>query len=882
MTRTRSLCELALVLAIAAIWALALGCGDDENDLDIDASPGDDDDDDSTPEPPGPAGEDAEAYQDGTELVLRNKYVSLRYDLVAGTYNVFNEYGTLIIQNAEARAQSGVILPVHVWRSSDPYQSAWHAESVETPLGSGLAVHVRRGLDPDHPLLWQTFIVLDGQSPILSTVEVFNLADRAVHVGAIYPLRTDPVRGQALVGKKDDLRVLTNGAFNYIEFSVPMYTGRDLVVSDWSALVYNQAEQTSLHLGFLTFDPSQPVVFVGPIGGSERGQEIHADCEYEPAKTIGPGESLTSDVMVLDVGENDPFAALETYADRIKAWQDIQTWLERHPDIGIPVGWNSWSGGGSSGGYGTNIDEEIILANMDFADRELRMWGMNYFQIDDGWQTARGDWFVRTDRFPDHGDMNGIEWLMHRANSLGFQTGLWVQGFHADEESEVYRNHPDWIAQDLLGGLIENDEPLLDVTNPAVQTYLTEMIERLKDWGIQWLKLDFAYRIAFTEDWYEPNMSRMEVYKTGVEVYREALGPDVFFLNVAVNGPNYGLIDSCRLTLDTMPAFEGESDDPYGPLAPVQNQGLKPMYRDSARRYYLNTRVWINHPDLIFFRAHREDRIPPLTLNESRTFLSSVSLQAGLVKIGDIIVDLSPEAVDSYRRIMPASDLPGRPLDMFRREFPEIWSVPVDDFDEPYHVIGLLNWGINRDLTKIPPTFLSDNARVLSVPMVEADLDPSATYLAFEFWTQEYLGEVETVLEVDVPARTPRIVALRPALNRPQLLGTNRHLMGGYGVVRSLAWDAAEATYTVVMEGSSGTEFAPFENRLTLHVPEGFAAEGVTIDDADGWEIVDPALTTDDETAVVTFSVARTPAACAGDEPCTHPDVAVVVQFSTP
>jgi hypothetical protein len=343
----------------------------------------------------------------------------------------------------------------------------------------------------------------------------------------------------------------------------------------------------------------------------------------------------------------------------------------------------------------------------------------------------------------------------------------------------------------------------------------------------------------------------------------------VFLLNVAVVGWNYGLIDASRLTLDTMPAWEGESEAPYSIAGGLMNQGLKPMYRDCARRYYLHGNLWLNHPDLTFYRAHRDPRIPPLTLNESSTFTTAVALQGGIVKIGDRIVGLAPEAVDDLRRILPVYGKGGRPLDLFRREFPEVWSLAVEDFDEPYHVLGLLNWGVNVDLTRWPYPFVEDAARQIGASASETGLNPETAYLAFEFWTQTFLGESDGGLAMTVPARTPRVVALRPKKGRPQFLGTNRHVLGGAGVVRSLNWNKGTKTLTGVQEGSIGTEYAPFEHRVSVYVPEGFTPRDAAVTAPDGYGILGQSWETDGPVLTLHFSVRDTSPVEGGR----HPDV---------
>jgi len=450
---------------------------------------------------------------------------------------------------------------------------------------------------------------------------------------------------------------------------------------------------------------------------------------------------------------------------------------------------------------------------------------MNYFQIDDGYALV-GDWEdVLEDRFPDHGAQNGIEWLLDRAKTLGFQTGLWIEAFNARDNAQIFLNHPEWFVDPMMFGLIGGDPPSLDMTNPDVQDHLQGLMEMYLDWGVQWIKLDFAYLAPLSEGWYEPNTTRGEFYRAGVKVMRETLGEDVFFLNVAITGWNVGLVDSIRLTLDTMPSWEGEN-----PGALIDNQGLKPMYRDSIRKYWMHNRLWINHPDLIFYRAHRDTNIPALTLNESNAFSTSFALQGGLVKIGDRIVDLEPDHVAGYRTILPIYGQASRPLDLFEREFPEVFSMPIKDFDEPYHVIGLINWGTNTDLTVVPFSHIPEADRPYTVDLQLAGLDPTATYHAYEYWTESYLGTVTGTLVYDVPARHPRVIALWPAKDRPMYLGTNRHVLNGIKVVDSLVWNNTSLTLTGVQEGSVGTAFEPFSFHLAYYVPSGYAFDEVEFD----------------------------------------------------
>ena len=779
-----------------------------------------------------------EATED--QVTIRNGRIAVRYNLESLTYDIVEGEGDLLVEGAQVAALSHLLVSAHKWPARDLVLGGWTEEPLVDALGRGRKLTITMGGRPDYPTFTHWITLYDSLDCITTGVTLSNLTGRTMSVGAIYPLHAGPPEGSLHFGANRDLRVLTNGAINYLDFIAPILPGTAGTISNWSTLIYNQNEHRSLAAGFLTFDRAQPVVYNGPAHTLPGQQEFHCACEYDPAKTLAPGESLASEVLVLDASQPTPHDALETYAERIAAWQGIVPWQQRHPEIGIPVGWNSWSGGGSSGGYGTDINEEIIVDNMDFADRELRRWGMNYFQIDDGWEVAVGDWEVNKERFPDHGDLNGIAWLMQRARGLGFIPGLWIQAFGAEAGAAILDEHPEWFADHLLPDPSGANGKILDLSNPEALAYLSDLIGTLQDWGAAWVKLDFAYEAYLSTNWDDETLTRGEFYRQGVRTVRDALADDTFFLNVAVVGFNYDLVDGMRLTLDTMPVWDGES-----PKDPVGNQGLKPGYRDAVRRYYLNGRVWVNHPDLIFFRAHRDSSYPPLTLDESRVFASAVALAGGLVKLGDRLVDLTPDQVDSIRKIIPPHDAGGRPLDLFEKEFPELWLLRLEQFAEPYLVAGFLNWGSNTDLTTLPHRDLPDAARVIALDLEGAGVDTSVGYLGWEFWEEKFLGVYRGEVALHVPAHRAQVVALRPLLGRPQFLGTNRHVLGGVGVIRDIVWDADTLTLRGWQEGSVGTDFAPFRHHLAFFVPSGWSYDGVAVEPPAGCEatVIDYRLT---------------------------------------
>ena len=77
----------------------------------------------------------------------------------------------------------------------------------------------------------------------------------------------------------------------------------------------------------------------------------------------------------------------------------------------------------------------------------LRAFGLEYIQIDEGYQRSHGDW-EGNERFP-----HGMKWLAERIKAYGFKPGLWIAPYVISERSDVFRQHPDWLVHRRDGSL---------------------------------------------------------------------------------------------------------------------------------------------------------------------------------------------------------------------------------------------------------------------------------------------------------------------------------------------------------------------------------------------------------------------------------------------
>ena len=175
--------------------------------------------------------------------------------------------------------------------------------------------------------------------------------------------------------------------------------------------------------------------------------------------------------------------------------------------------------------------------------------GIDTFVLDDGWfgkrndaRSGLGDWVVNTDKLN-----GGLKGIIDYVNSLGMKFGLWFEPEMVSEDSNLYREHPDYI----VGA---PDRPhcygryqfMLDLTRKEVRDYIVEAVNKvLQENNIEYVKWDY-------------NRNVTESYSVGREperqaefAHRYALGlydlceriveanPDVFFEGCASGGARF-------------------------------------------------------------------------------------------------------------------------------------------------------------------------------------------------------------------------------------------------------------------------------------------------------------------------------------------------------
>lgn len=134
-----------------------------------------------------------------------------------------------------------------------------------------------------------------------------------------------------------------------------------------------------------------------------------------------------------------------------------------------PVIYNTWYP------YEFNLDEQKLINFIPKA----KYIGTELYVVDDGWMKKRvdekaglGDWVIDKERFP-----NGLQHIADECHKAGMLFGIWVEPEMVNPDSDLYREHPDWVLS----------EPNRDRTLLREQLVLDMSRDEIRDWVIDWL-----------------------------------------------------------------------------------------------------------------------------------------------------------------------------------------------------------------------------------------------------------------------------------------------------------------------------------------------------------------------------------------------------------
>ena len=149
-----------------------------------------------------------------------------------------------------------------------------------------------------------------------------------------------------------------------------------------------------------------------------------------------------------------------------------------------PILLNSWE----AAYFNVNASRIVSLA------AKAKEAGAELLVMDDGWFKGRngetsslGDWTPDKKKIPA-----GLEALAERVHEVGIDFGIWVEPEMINEDSDLYRAHPEY-AMTIPGreNSLGRNQMLLDLTNPEVVDYVKDSMRNIfKTPGLNYVKWD--------------------------------------------------------------------------------------------------------------------------------------------------------------------------------------------------------------------------------------------------------------------------------------------------------------------------------------------------------------------------------------------------------
>lgn len=714
------------------------------------------------------------AAQDASGLQIKNAYAKINYNRDAGAISV--------------RFSEGWKNSVYTVRFTDPAAEGHVRKAEDSIFGLGQTIELTgqsgsvhtMTLYPDCPFVFfrTTLENAEPEQTVLSRYTAFTVtADIPADAGQLKALGTGGLSG---ADKRSN-----PGSYAFLAIAEPQT--RSGIVAAWltnergSGVIFSDVQNNALLL--------EPRIDFGRLQ-LEAGQT-------EPLETFILG------------GFSDARLGLEAYADAVAKNYAIALPPQ-------PVVYCTWYHAGAS-------NEKDLFRNAQFAEKNLKPFGFSVVQIDDRWQDgvrSNGPQKNFLTHKPDGPYPSGMKATADKIKSLGLTPGIWFMPFAGTFDDPYFADKQELFAtkdgkpfDTRWGGTC------FDLSNPATQRYVSDIARRLaREWGYQYFKMDglftgTAAELTYVNDSYkedefgetvlfDPTMTHIQGYRTGLKLLRQAAGEEVFFLgccipqNMRSFAPAMGMVNAMRIGPDNKREWKSMLRGPdYG-----------------SRMYFLHRRVWYNDPDPIYMR---QDDVP---LEQAQTLCSWVTIAGQLNASSTDYTKLNEERLDILRHTMPSHSLKPRPADLFEQKIPRIWLLTDDASGVRRDVVALYNWDDKK-------------AARIEYPLEKIGLESGRRYVGFDFWANAFVEPFSGMVRATLPAGGCKILSLRPVSDVPQLAGTSRHITQGIIDVRQENWDQATKSLMGTSDVVGGD---PYELRIAAMKTEGhWACRLVQVSDAD-------------------------------------------------
>lgn len=573
------------------------------------------------------------------------------------------------------------------------------------------------------------------------------------------------------------------------------------------------AGQSNFYLNERSFEKDGKVELVVAIGsydfrpfditGLVEGSDQSFACESEPKDgikivrhVVGESHSLRNNAVydrqndwlisvdnfypVTKILSREPKSTTKTFDLASRGWEIIirfrPRYYQQHRDLKYyqpwtykiwekpVVGWCSWFA------YFDKIDEQKIKASADIVAEKLLPFGLEYLQIDDGYQQLPtgmpATWLQANSKFPA-----GLAGLSKYIADKRMKPAIWTNVAFADSAS-AFKNKKLFV-QNKKGDPAKGNwiGYAMDGSNPeTVKQLITPVYKGLVESGWEYFKLDALRHLRYEgyntySSYFDVRRKdRTEAFRNVVKAVRDAIGKDKFLMGCWGIRPELtGIIDGCR----------------------IGNDGYS--YAGLAQFNSYNNVVWLNDPDHI-----------ELTEKEAYRSCVATSLTGSLFMVTDKPEVYTSSLIEAAQRSIPVlHTVPGQVYDVDPSRSSLIGNANIElsgsgprSFDaSTTTTTGLFSLEITKPFENWLVLGRLDE-KESTIFFKDLGLDDKKEYIVFEFWTKRMVGIFSNSFQPG-PINSEyncQVFAFRELLPLPQFVASNRHISCGGLELRNLNW----------------------------------------------------------------------------------------------
>lgn len=462
------------------------------------------------------------------------------------------------------------------------------------------------------------------------------------------------------------------------------------------------------------------------------------------------------------------------------------------------AGWCSWEA------YRRNINQDKISEISEFMEKNLRDYGLEYIQVDDGYQkmplpydenkTMAEGWLTCDENTFPQGHKGIVDTICSHHLSPAIWTNVNITN---PKFPKCHRNDVIWYQGKPLKG--EWIDYIYSCLPECLHKHVTPLFQSLQELGYQYIKIDAIRHLLF-DGLHEcvrlgifSNKEAQERFRAFMQATRDGMGKHVYYLaSWGVIQEVVGIADACRIAMDANPTWAG----------------IRMQLFESARWFHTNRILFLNDPDHVCVRTKSE---------WAKSVLSLISLSGELYMLSDTPDAYSDEKLSIIRKTLPPLSTKPAETGTLSLDFPAYTWTKLHGFAVQSHETPVQMDGITpqeaENMAGDYPTMNNDHpfstlwafhieknkrkwcvvARVATVPLkastvqlINLGLDSDKEYHVFDFWRQKYMGIVKCAVDCrELNLGECQVLSFYEKIDEPQVIASSRHVsMDAVSIIR--------------------------------------------------------------------------------------------------